>query len=115
MKLGHYMKLRATRSKNDPYFIIQEEHHSEDAQKLSIAHDIIERMIRERLFVMKAVSVKLSSRLAVNEILLCLEPDRVYFISRFPRSILQDDDFSTGMSSLILPSLIVYRRYTEQA
>jgi hypothetical protein len=113
MKLGHYMKFRATRSKNDPYFIIQEEHHSEEAQKLFIAHDIIERLIRERQFVMKAVSVKLSSRLAVNEILLCLEPDRVYFISRFPRSLLQDDDFSTGMSSLLLPLLIVHCRYAE--
>jgi len=107
MKLGNYMKFRAARNKSDPYFIIQEEHRSEEAQKLFIAHDIIERMIRERQFMMKAISVKLSSRLAVNEILLCLEPGRFYFISRFPRSLLQDDDFSTGMSSWFLPLLIV--------
>jgi hypothetical protein len=102
------MKLRATRAKSDPYFIVQEEHRSEAAQKLFIAYDIIERMIRERQFVMKAVSVKLSSRLAVNEILLCLEPDRVYFISRFPRPLLQDDDFSAGMSYQSLLLLILY-------
>jgi hypothetical protein len=71
MRLGKHMKLRATRSRTDPYFIIQEEHNSDAAQRLPIAHDVIERMIRERQFGMRAVSVKLSNRLAVNEIFLC--------------------------------------------
>jgi hypothetical protein len=94
------MKFRAT--KNDPYFLVQEEHRSEAAYKLIIAHDIIEKMIRERQFAMKAVSVKLSSRLAVNEILLCLKPDYISPISRFPRSLLQDGDFSSRMSFVVV-------------
>jgi hypothetical protein len=109
MRLGKYMKLQATRSKTDPYFIIQEEHHSEGAQKLPIAHDVIERMIRERQFTMRAASVKLSSRLAVNEIFLCIQSDQVYRISRFPRSLLQDDEFagtSFTCSTTSFPALI---------
>jgi hypothetical protein len=89
MKLGKYMKFQATKS--DPYFLIQEEHRAESAKKVAMAHEIIERMIRERQFMMKAFSINLSSALAHTEIRLCLKPELSYPISRFPRSLLQED------------------------
>ena len=95
MRLGKYMKFQATKS--DLYFLIQEEHDSESAKKMLIAHDIIEKMILERQFIMRAFSVKLSGPLAFTEIRLCLKPELSYPISRFPRSLLQDDVSSTGM------------------
>jgi hypothetical protein len=100
MKLGNYMKMWATRNNSNPYFIIKEEHRPGEAQKLRIADDIIDGMITERQFVIP-ITAKLSSRLAVSEILLCIEPDRVYFISKFPRRLLGDDDVSSGMFHLI--------------
>ncbi|KAF6221270.1 hypothetical protein HO133_002125 [Letharia lupina] len=53
------------------YFVIQEEHRGQHAKKVSVSTDVIERMIRKRLFKMD------------NE---------MYPISRFPRSLLQDED-----------------------
>lgn len=53
-----------------------------------------------RRFKMKFFSIRLSDRLSVSEILLSLTPkDRELFhISNFPRSLLQDDSYLTGMN-----------------
>lgn len=77
---------------NELYFIIQEEHRGQHAEQASITMDVIERMIRRRQFKMKSVSVRLSNKLAYTEILLHMGPGDVYPISRFPRSLLQDED-----------------------
>jgi hypothetical protein len=61
-------------------------------------------MISMRRFKMKFFSIRLSDRLSVSEILLSLTPkDRELFhISNFPRSLLQDDSYLTGMNEFFL-------------
>lgn len=74
------------------YFVIQEEHRGQHAKKVSVSIDVIEKMIRKRQFKMNNVSVLLSTKIAHTEILLHMGPGDVYPISRFPRSLLQDED-----------------------
>jgi hypothetical protein len=93
-RLGKHLKFLALSWQ--PYFVIQEEHRSQEAMKVLISHDVIETMISSCRFKMKLFSVKLSSRLAVSEILLSLTPNEMYHISHFPRSFLQDESYNTG-------------------
>ena len=79
-------------SGNELYFVIQEEHRGQHAKQVPVSTDIIERMIRKRQFKMDNISVQLSTKLAYTEILLHMGPGDVYPISRFPRSLLQDED-----------------------
>ena len=74
------------------YFVIQEEHRGQHAKQVSFSTDVIERMIHKRQFKMNNVNVQLSTKLACTEILLHLGPKDMYPISRFPRSLLQDED-----------------------
>lgn len=74
------------------YFVVQEEHQGQHAEQVSLSEDVIERMIRKRQFKMGNVSVLLSTKLAYTEILLHMGPGDVYPISKFPRSLLQDED-----------------------
>lgn len=59
------------------YFVIQEEHRGQHAKKVSVSTDVIERMIRKRLFKMDNVSVQLSTKIAYTEILLHMGPGDV--------------------------------------
>lgn len=79
-------------SGNELYFVIQEEHRGQHAKQAPVSADVIERMIRKYQFRMNNVSVQLSTKLAYTEILLHMGPGDVYPISRFPRSLLQDED-----------------------
>lgn len=45
---------------------------------------------------MQSISVRLSSRVSVTEIMLCLNVNEFLFISRFPRSLIQDDNTIPG-------------------
>ena len=82
------------RARYDLYFIIQEEHRGEQAKQAFISPDVIERMIRTCQFKMSKINVELSNKLAATEISLCLGPEGPFPISRFPRSLLQDEDLS---------------------
>lgn len=74
------------------YFVVQEEHRGQHAKQAPLSIDVIERMIRKRQFKMGNVSAHLSTKLAYTEILLHMGPGDVYPISKFPRSLLQDED-----------------------
>jgi hypothetical protein len=93
-RLGKHLKFLAM--KWQPYFVIQEEHRSQQAERVLISQDVIETMISSCRFKMKLFSVKVSTRLAVSEILLSLTSNEMYHISHFPRSFLQDDSYNTG-------------------
>lgn len=82
------------RAGHTPYFTIQEEHRGEEAMQISITPDIIDRMIQNGQFSMGRVEIKLSSRVATTEILMCLTAGEYFPISRFPRSLLLDEDSS---------------------
>ena len=89
---------------HDLYFVIQEEHRGEQAKQAFISRDVIEQMIQKCQFKMNKVTIELSNKLASTEILLCLGTEGAFPISRFPRSLLQDEDasqskkFRSGMS-----------------
>ena len=78
-------------SGHDLHFVIQEEHRGEHARKVPITSDVIDRMIRNCQFKMSKIVVELSNELATTEISLRLGPEGAFLISRFPRSLLQDD------------------------
>lgn len=90
-ELGKFMRNKM-QSGCELYFVIQEEHRGQYAEQACFSVDVIERMIRKRHFKMDKVSVHLSSKLASTEILLHMGPGDVYPISRFPRSLLHDED-----------------------
>ena len=79
---------------HDLYFVIQEQHRGEQAKQAFISPDVIEGMIHTCQFKMSKIKVELSSKLAATEILLCLGSEGAFPISRFPRSLLQDEDLS---------------------
>ena len=75
----------------DLFFVIQERDRGRDAKQAFITPDVIERMIRKCQFKMSIIRVELSTQLAITEISLRFGPDDNYPISRFPRSLLQDE------------------------
>lgn len=83
---------------NDLFFVIQEEHRGRYAKQVCITSDVIERMVRKCQFKMSNVRVELSNQLATTEILLNFGTQDIYPISRFPRSLLQDDEFRISQS-----------------
>ena len=87
------------------FFVVQEEHRGRHAKQVCITNDVIERMVRKCQFKMSSILVELSNQLANTEILLHFGANDIYPISRFPRSLLQDDDFKPSQSkySHILP------------
>ena len=78
-------------SNGDPYFVIQEKHRGQHAKQVFISPDVIERMITQYEFRLGKITVELSSKLSETEISLCLREGEPYTISRFPRSLLQDE------------------------
>ena len=90
---------------NDVFFVVREEHQGRDAKQVHITNDVIERMVRKCQFKMSSILVELSNQLANTEILLRFGANDIYPISRFPRSLLQDDDFKPSQSkySIIVP------------
>ena len=76
----------------DLYFVIQEEHKGHSAKQAFITSDIIDTMIRKGKFEMSHINVELSDKITDTEILLCIGAEGKNPISRFPRSLLQDED-----------------------
>ena len=77
-------------------FIVQEEFRGRQAKYVTITSDVIERMIKHGQFKMNKVDVELSNKLANTEISLFFGSGDPCPISRFPRSLLQDDDSPHG-------------------
>ena len=73
-------------------FVIQEDYREAFPESAVISTDVVERMIRLGQFSMNRITVQLSSQLATTTISLCLDNGESYTISRFPRSLLQDED-----------------------
>jgi len=93
--VGHFLK---NKSQVQPgvYFVVQEEHRGQRAKPIAITPDTIQRMINHCQFKMPKINVSLSNKLATTEILLYLGSGEPYPISKFPRSLLQDEDSGKG-------------------
>ena len=96
-ELGRFLQNKL-RSGHDLFFIIQEEHRGRYAKQACITTDVIERMVRECQFKMSSIRVELTNQLATTEILLHFGVNNVYPISRFPRSLLQDENSRISQS-----------------
>ena len=90
---------------NDLFFVVQEEPRGRHAKQVCMTNDVIERMVRKCQFKMSSIVVELSNQLANTQILLHFGANDRYPISRFPRPLLQDDDFKPSQSkySIVLP------------
>lgn len=104
---------------NNLQFVIQEVYREAFSESAIISSGVIERMIRHGQFNMSRITVQLSSQLAVTRISLCLDDNESYTISRFPRSLLQDEDykrssiplrFCRGLVLIILSSVLETRQ-----
>lgn len=93
-RLGKHLKFLA--AKSPPYFLIQEEHRSDSAERTLISLDVIEAMIYSKKFRMKLFTAHLTTRGSVTEIFMAFDPERVFHISHFPRALIHDDTYSTG-------------------
>jgi hypothetical protein len=94
-KLGRRLKFLATDW--HPYFVLQEEHGSQDAERVLISLDVIDLMIRTRHFRMKTFTLKLKNQYSNSEILISLTSDQLIHISNFPRSLLHTDTSISGI------------------
>lgn len=97
-ELGHFIS-RYVQGGYHPHFVIQERYREGVSESVEIGSDVIERMIRQGHFSISKITVHLSSKLAVTEISLCLDDVERHSISRFPRSILEDDNYKSGKIS----------------
>ncbi|KAL9047302.1 MAG: hypothetical protein Q9214_000088 [Letrouitia sp. 1 TL-2023] len=98
-ELGRFMKDKVHIHRGHiPYFTIQEEHRGEQATRVFITPDIIDRMIQNHQFSMGRIDIKLSSKLATTEIFMCLSEGEYFPISRFPRSLCLDEDSGESRS-----------------
>ena len=77
--------------------MIQEVYRESLWESAVISSDVIERMIRQGQFSMSRITVQISSKLAATKISLCLDDVETYTISRFPRSLLQEDNYKRGL------------------
>ena len=96
-ELGKLLRNKSERGK-ELFFVIQEEHRGRHAKKVCITNDVIERMVRKCQFKMSGIIVEHSNQLAITEILLDFGNTDIYPISRFPRSLLQDEVSRTSKS-----------------
>ena len=105
-ELGKFLREKAQHN-CDPYFVIQERHHGQKARKVIISPDVIERMITQFEFKLGKITVQLSSKLSETEIFLCMKDGDLHTISRFPRSLLQDETGREGEPREITVALLV--------
>lgn len=77
-------------------FVVREEFRGRQVKYITITSDVIERMIKHCQFKMSKVDVELSNKLATTEISLFFGSGDLCPISRFPRSLLQDEDSPHG-------------------
>lgn len=75
------------------YFVVQEEHSGYDAVQIQITKEILDNMITRGHFKIDH-RVVLAIEKSNTEILLNLGPDDIHPISRFPRSLLADQEIT---------------------
>ena len=90
-ELGKLLKEKL-RNYKDLYFIIQEQHRGQQAKQITVTSELIERMVWKRQFKSANIDVKLSDKIAITEMYLCFGAEGSFPISRFPRSLLQDEN-----------------------
>lgn len=90
-ELGKFLQ-STIQNARDPYFLIRENGYRHLTEQILINSETIEQMIRRRVFAMSPITLQLSEKLAITEISLCLGEGGASPISRFPRSLLEDDD-----------------------
>lgn len=76
----------------NPYFMIREKD-KVSTERVTLDSDVIEQMIRQNSYKMKSITVQLSNKLAMTEMILFLNEEENFPISRFPRSLLEDMDY----------------------
>lgn len=81
----------------NPHFLIQEVNREHYSECVVVSSDVIERMIRRGQFSMSKITVQISREFAATNISLCLNNVDTYTISRFPRSLVQDDENKRGL------------------
>ncbi|KAL8635069.1 MAG: hypothetical protein Q9228_007406 [Teloschistes exilis] len=104
-ELGKLLGERMAPGRN-PAFIIQEKHSGQNAESREITPAAIDRMIGRRRFSLGKITLRLSSKLAVTEMFLTVNPGELLIISGFPRSLLQDEGVRERMRApirLVLP------------
>ena len=70
------------------------------AKQAHISAGVIEQMVRKCKFKMSNIRVELSNKLATTEMLVHFGPEDVYPISRFPRSLVPDEDSRISQSCI---------------
>lgn len=91
MELGKFLR-NSIRNGNNPYFMIRETNNNLFTQRVTLDSNLIDRMIRQRSYKMKSITLQLSNKLAMSEISLFLNKEEIFPISRFPRSLLEEMD-----------------------
>ncbi len=91
MELGKFLR-NSIRNGNNPYFMIRETNNNLFTQRVTLDSNLIDRMIRQRSYKMKSITLQLSNKLAMSEISLFLNEEEIFPISRFPRSLLEEMD-----------------------
>lgn len=89
-ELGKLLREKMMPGRN-PAFIIQEKYRGQDAISVEISPAVIDRMIGGRRFNLGRITISLSSKLAVTEMFLSVNQGELLPISRFPRSLLEDE------------------------
>lgn len=92
-ELGKLLRAKMLPGRNHA-FVIQEKHCGHDAKTVEISPDVIDRMIGQRRFRLGKITIQLSSKLAETEIYLSVTPGELCMISKFPRSLLEDEGVS---------------------
>ena len=78
-------------SNSQIYFVVQEEHNGRKAEHIQITSELLSKMITRGHFQIEHW-IRLTSKVVNTEILLSLGRDGTYPISRFPRSLLEDQE-----------------------
>lgn len=89
-EVGRFLQTRM-RPGQEVYFLAREEHHSRPLQEIKITSTIVEYMIMHGQLRLPEVGIDLSSKLVMIEISLFLGTGDLCPISRFPRSLLEDE------------------------
>jgi len=89
-QLGKFLKEKRMPGR-ELAFVVQEQHRGRHANSIAITPIVIDRMIGQRRFSLERISIRLSSKLAVTEMFLSIRDGELYMISRFPRSLLENE------------------------
>ena len=101
-ELGRFLKEQRIAGR-DLAFVIQEKYRGWQATSIKLDPLVIDRMIGQRRFNLGKITIKLSSKLAVSEIYFSVKDEGLFIISRFPRSLLEDEGIRESMKILENP------------